>query len=125
MSTLLLAAIACMLLALTFYTIGVFAERRQGMLLRWHAIVFWCGFIFDTTGTTIMSKLSGAGFSFNLHGITGAVALFLMIFHACWATVILVKKDRSAQQTFHTFSILVWAIWLIPFVLGIFIGMGG
>lgn len=86
---------------------------------------FGVALFFDTIGTTIMSKLSGAGFSFNLHGITGAIALLLMIFHACWATIILVKKDRSAQQTFHKFSILVWAIWLIPFVLGIFIGIRG
>ncbi|MHC5228602.1 HsmA family protein [Enterococcus sp. LJL99] len=125
MSTLLLLAIICMTLALTFYTIGVFAERKKGMLLPWHAIIFWCGFVFDTTGTTIMSKISGSGFSFNLHGITGLIALLLMAFHAIWATIILIKKDTKAKHTFHKFSIIVWAIWLIPFVMGIFIGMKG
>ncbi len=124
MSNLLIAAIISMILALTFYTIGVFAERKSGTLLNWHGIIFWLGFIFDTTGTTIMSKISGGGFSFNLHGVTGLIALLLMAFHAIWATVILVKKNKAAQENFHKFSLLVWLIWLVPFVIGLIIGMG-
>lgn len=123
MSTLLIAAIILMTLALTFYTIGVFGEKKTGTLLKWHALIFWLGFICDTTGTTLMSKMSGAGFSLNAHGITGLIALLLMAFHALWATVILIKKDAHAQQVFHKFSIVVWAIWLVPYVLGMFIGM--
>lgn len=125
MSTLLILSIICMTLALTFYTIGVFAEKKTGTLLKWHAAIFWLGFIFDTTGTSIMGKISGGGFSFNLHGVTGAVALLLMAFHAIWATVILITKKETAKHTFHKFSIVVWAIWLIPYVIGIFIGMKG
>lgn len=124
MSVLLILAVISMILALTFYTIGVFAEKKTGILLKWHAIIFWFGFICDTTGTSIMGKIAGSGFSFNMHGITGLAALLLMAFHALWATVILIRKDNKAQQTFHKFSIVVWVIWLIPFVLGIFVGMG-
>ena len=98
MSHLLILAIICMTLALTFYTIGVFAEKKTGILLKWHAIVFWCGFIFDTTGTTIMSKISGTAFHFNLHGITGFIALLLMAFHAIWATVILIKNEYFVNR---------------------------
>ena len=32
-------------------------------------------------------------------------------------------KDEKAMHTFHRFSILVWVIWLIPFVLGMMMGM--
>jgi TIGR03987 family protein len=123
MSSLLLFAIISMVLALTCYTIGVFAERKKGILLPWHAVIFWLGFFFDSTGTRIMSHISGGQFAFNLHGITGLIALLLMAFHALWATVILIRKKRRSQENFHKFSILVWAIWLIPFVIGIFIGM--
>ena len=42
-------------LALVFYTIGVFAERRSGTLRPKHLAFFWTGFVFDTAGTTIMS----------------------------------------------------------------------
>ena len=65
-----------------------------------------------------MGRIAGDGFHFNLHGITGLIALLLMAFHAVWATVILIAKKEHAKQTFHKFSIMVWAIWLIPYVLG-------
>ncbi|XTR38713.1 HsmA family protein [Paraclostridium tenue] len=125
MSTLLISAIIFMTLALTFYTIGVFGEKKKGTLIKSHAIIFWIGFICDTTGTTIMSKISSGGFSFNLHGITGLIALLLMAFHAIWATIILRKNDEKAKQIFHKFSIVVWAIWLVPYILGMIIGMKG
>ena len=125
MSPLLISAIVFMTLALAFYTIGVFGEKKQGTLLKWHLVVFWIGFICDTTGTTIMSKIAKGGFSLNLHGITGLIALLLMAFHAIWATIILVKKDEKAKRVFHEFSIIVWAIWLIPYILGMIIGMRG
>lgn len=46
-------------LALVFYTIGVFAERRSGTLRPKHLAFFWTGFVFDTAGTTIMSMVAG------------------------------------------------------------------
>lgn len=39
-----------------------------------------------------MGQISGHNFNFNLHVITGSIALLLMAFHAVWATVILIKK---------------------------------
>ncbi len=78
MSILLIMAIIFMTLALVFYTIGVFAEKKSGSLLKWHALIFWLGFICDTSGTNIMGQISG---------------------------------HRS--------------IWLIPYIIGIYIGMNG
>jgi len=46
-----------------------------------------------------------------------------MFFHAFWATQILVQKDEEKKKTFHKFSILVWGIWLIPYLLGMLAGM--
>ena len=123
MSTLLITAIICMNLALIFYTTGVFAERKSGILKKWHTAVFWLGFTFDTTGTSVMSRIAGENFSFNLHGITGAIALSLMAFHAVWATGILIRGNEHAKKVFHKFSIVVWSIWLLPYVIGVFIGM--
>ncbi len=123
MSKLLILAILAITSALIFYTIGVFAEKKNGRLLRWHVFIFWCGFICDTTGTTLMTRLAGRSFELNLHGITGLIALLLMIFHALWATVILIENKEHSRQVFHKFSIVVWCIWLIPYFLGVFIGM--
>lgn len=125
MSTLLIAAIIFMTLALTFYTVGVFGEKKKGTLLKWHAVIFWMGFVCDTTGTAVMGKIAGTGFSFNIHGITGLIALLLMAFHAVWATVIVFRKEEHAKQIFHKFSIVVWGVWLVPYIMGMFIGMNG
>lgn len=123
MSKLLVFAIIFITSALIFYTIGVFAEKRKGTLLPWHVIIFWCGFICDTTGTSLMRKIAGMGMELNLHAITGGLALLLMAFHAIWATFILFKGTEHSKKIFHKFSIVVWCIWLIPYFIGLYIGM--
>jgi uncharacterized repeat protein (TIGR03987 family) len=120
MSVLLIVSIISISSALVFYTIGVWSEKFAGRLKPWHLILFWLGFVCDTTGTTLMSDMAGR-LEFNLHGLTGALAIFLMLGHALWATVVLVKKQEQAIQTFHHFSVFVWVVWLVPY----FTGMAG
>lgn len=55
------------------------------------------------------------GMSFDVHGIAGLAAIILMFIHAAWAFVVLRRQDAAALRTFHRFSIVVWAIWLIPY----------
>ncbi len=117
--TLLPVAIVSMFLALGLYSVGVWSEKIAGWLKPWHLACFAAGFIFDTTGTTIMSEIAGK-FEFNTHGITGAAAIFLMLAHAVWAGVVLWKKQDALRAQFHKFSLAVWTIWLVPFVSGIF-----
>lgn len=116
-------AIVFISLALVFYSVGVWSEKVQGDLKKWHLITFWIGLIFDTLGTTLMSKIANDGFKLNFHGITGIVAIALMLFHAIWATKVLLKNDPAQKKSFHKFSILVWFIWLIPYVSGMIFGM--
>lgn len=116
-------AITAITLALGFYSIGVWSEKLQGRLKRWHLVLFWIGFVFDTTGTTLMSKLVNDGFVLNFHGITGLLAIILMLVHAVWATTVLMKSKPEQLRNFHRFSIVVWIIWLIPFVSGAIFGM--
>lgn len=61
----------------------------------------------------------------GVHGVTGALAIILMIFHAVWATVTLSRKNEKQMETFHKFSMVVWLIWLIPYFIGMFMGMAG
>lgn len=126
MSTKLILAIITISLALVFYTVGVWTEHKQKSLKWPNLVFFWLGLVFDTTGTTIMTFISesnGTNGFLSVHGITGALAIVLMIVHAVWATVVLARKNEKAQHTFHRFSIVVWCIWLIPYLLGVFMGM--
>jgi uncharacterized repeat protein (TIGR03987 family) len=117
MTTQLTFATVSIVSALVFYSIGVWCERFAGRLKVWHLVLFWIGFCFDTTGTTLMANIAG-GMEFNIHGITGVLAIVLMLGHAIWATVVLVTKQENAIKNFHKFSLFVWLVWLIPFFSG-------
>jgi len=100
--------------ALLLYTIGVWAERIQGRLKIWHLVLFVFGLICDSVGTGMMFEFAG-GMRFDLHGITGLLAIILMMIHAVWALVVLIRKDERMIKNFHKFSIIVWILWLIPY----------
>ena len=125
MNPLLVLAMVAITLALVFYTVGVFGERRAGTLTKRYVVLFWLGFLFDTTGTTIMTVLAGemGGTGSPLHAVSGTIAIALMLFHAVWATVVLRRGDTRALTTFHRVSVVVWAIWLVPFFSGMAMGM--
>jgi len=102
-------------LALLFYSIGVWSERFSGKLKVWHLVFFWLGIICDTWGTGMMLEMAG-GLTFDIHGLTGLLAILLMLVHAIWATVVLVRKDEKMINNFHKFSVVVWLIWLVPYL---------
>ena len=107
-------AIIAINLALLFYSIGVWSERIQGRLKAWHTVFFWLGLVCDTVGTGIMFDYAG-GMKFDIHGVSGVLAIGLMLIHAIWATVVLLRKNEKMIANFHKFSIAVWLIWLIPY----------
>ena len=110
-------------LALVFYSIGVWSERFAKRLKVWHLVFFWLGIICDTWGTGMMFEGAG-GMTFDVHGLTGLLAIILMFVHAVWATVVLVRKDERWINSFHRFSVAVWVIWLIPYLSPMFFALG-
>ena len=118
----LMIAITFIFAACMFYTLGVWSEKIQKRLKVWHVVVFWLGFICDTIGTGAMGKLAGSIIQFNFHGLTGLLAILLMLFHAVWATIVIKRKDETQIIQFHKFSIVVWIIWIIPMVTGMILG---
>ena len=63
------------------------------------------------------------GMTFDIHGITGLIAILLMLIHAVWALIVLIRKDEKAILNFHKFSVIVWVIWLIPYFSPMLFGM--
>lgn len=113
-------------IALIFYSLGVWSERLAKYLKPGHVVAFWIGFIFDISGTYAMHLLAKGPFDITQpHTLTGQIALWLMLFHAIWATIVVVKQNESLRNKFHKFSIVVWLIWLIPYFGGLYLGMSG
>jgi uncharacterized repeat protein (TIGR03987 family) len=118
MNTTLIIAIVSIVTAAVIYTVAVFSERAAGVLKPWHLALFWGGLVFDTLGTTLMSDIAG-GWRWDLHGVIGAAAIVLMLVHSVWATLALLLDRRRALESFHTFSMAVWALWMGAFGSGI------
>ena len=111
-------------LALLFYSLGVWAERFARYLKGWHVLSFWIGFSFDITGTYAMHLISEHDFNFfEPHTFTGQIALWLMLIHAAWASWVIRKNKEDLRKKFHRYSLIVWLIWLIPYIGGMIMGM--
>ncbi len=120
----LILSIILITLALVFYSIGVWSEFYTKYLKAWHLFFFWFGFIFDVSGTIAMHKISDNGFNLlDPHTLTGQIALWLMLAHSIWATIIVKKGSEQLRVKFHKYSIVVWIIWLIPYFGGMIISM--
>jgi uncharacterized repeat protein (TIGR03987 family) len=112
--------------ALIFYSLGVWAERLARYLKSWHVVSFWIGFTFDVSGTWAMHLMAKGPFNLSEpHTLTGQMALWLMLFHAAWATNVVRKGSERMLTRFHRFSIFVWLFWLIPYIGGMYLGMRG
>lgn len=126
----LIAAIVLITLALIFYTAGVWTEHRAGTLRPGHVALFVTGLVFDTAGTTVMSIIARSGTvpdtALNqVMEVTGLLALILMAVHAVWAVVTLIRRRPRELAVFHRFSLVVWAIWLVPYITGMLGSMLG
>lgn len=117
MSPTLIGAVVTILSAAVLYSIAVFAEARSHQLKPWHLALFWLGLVFDTTGTTLMSRIAG-GFELNVHGALGVIAIVLMLVHAGWATIVLLMGREKWLRNFHHFSLTVWSLWMVALVTG-------
>jgi uncharacterized repeat protein (TIGR03987 family) len=110
--------------ALIFYSVGVWSERIAKNLKPWHVWAFWTGFLFDVCGTMAMHLIAEGSFDIlKPHTFTGQVAIWLMLVHAVWATRVAWKGSDKVRLGFHRYSIVIWVIWLVPYVGGMILGM--
>ena len=65
----------------------------------------------------------GQAAGFGIHGISGMLAIALMFVHATWATWVYVRGSGRARTAFHRFSTVVWLVWLVPYVIGMLVGI--
>ncbi len=111
-------------LALVFYSTGIWAERIVRLLKPWHVVTFWTGFAFDVSGTLAMHKMADGEFHLlEPHTLTGQIALWLMLAHAIWGTIVIRRGRSSMLVKFHRYSLFVWMVWLIPYFGGMMLAM--
>lgn len=112
MSPILIAATTIISLALIAYTIGVFGERQSGTLK-----LLTSHFLLDRPRMRLhrhrhhesLAQSSGGSISL-LHPVTGGLAIALMLFHATWATCVLLRGNSKQRHNFHRLDICVWLL---------------
>ena len=112
-----MAAVLGILLAAALYTTAAFSERRARLLKGRHLALFWAGLAVDTAATALMTRIAG-GLHADLHGLLGVGAILVMLGHTLWATAVLVLHREGLRRQFHTFSLTVWALWMVTLVSG-------
>lgn len=113
-----------MSLALVAYSAGVWLERARRDLKASHVLLFWAGLACDGFATSIMRGFVAAGEDPGImHTLTGLGAFGLMAIHAVWATFVLRTGSAEARAGFHRYSIVVWAVWLLPYFGGMIAGI--
>ena len=60
---------------------------------------------------------------FTIHTTTGFIGVGLMLVHALWSTLVILKNDENALEKFHRFSVFVWSIWFVSYLSGVGMGM--
>lgn len=124
MSNGLVIASSLITLALVFYSLGVWAERIRRYLKAWHVAAFWTGFAFDLSGTLAMHVIAQGPFDLREpHTLTGQIALWLMLAHAVWATMVVIRGNERVRAGFHRYSLFVWLVWLVPYFGGMYLGI--
>ena len=73
--------------------------------------------------TVFAIVLEPGGLTFA-NGITGVLAIVLMLIHAIWATVVIARRNERMIVRFHRLSLVVWLIWLVPYFSPMIFGMG-
>ena len=117
MSPLLILSTIAISAALVFYTWGVFGERRSGTLTWKYVTLFWIGLACDTTGTLMMNSMAAqtAG-GMGVHGITGVVAIVLMLIHALsekqlQGTNLEIIQDYFRDMNAEDYDVVTFAEW--------------
>ena len=60
----------------------------------------------------------GASGLSSLMAVSGTIAIALMAVHLGWAVVVLVRNREHEKRNFHRFSVAVWAVWLVSYLIG-------
>lgn len=104
--------------ALLLYSLVIWSHKFKKRLTPWMLWLFGIGLVADISGTVFLCVVAASRWVFNLHTMSGLIALLIMSLHFVWALLSIVRGGRF-EAYFNRFSVLAWLIWLVAFVSGI------
>jgi uncharacterized repeat protein (TIGR03987 family) len=122
MSNLILLSVVLITLALVLYSVAVWMNWRARRLTVAMAAIFWVAIVCDATATRLMG-LRAETIRWDLHTISGYLALLLMIALAAWGSAGLVTRREQWLTRFHRYAVPIWVIWVISYATGVYLGV--
>ncbi len=106
-------------LAFLLYSVAIWTEQLRGGLSRRIISVFIFGFICDVLGTFgMIAQARSHHAPISIHGLSGEIALVIMLIHLLWALKSIRSGGQSAER-FNCCSPYAWCVWMIAFLSGI------
>ncbi|MCC7258644.1 MAG: TIGR03987 family protein [Gammaproteobacteria bacterium] len=122
MSNLILLSVVLITLALVLYSVAVWLNRRSRRLTVANIVIFWCAVAADTLATRLMGARVET-IRWDLHTISGYLALALMAALTLWGTVALLRRRDDWIATFHKLALPIWVIWVGSYITGVYLGV--
>jgi len=119
MKPILLAGSTIVTLALIFYSIGVFTERKKKSITKRVLIFLSFGLLFDMTATACMI-IGSTNSPFTFHGFIGYTGLLAMIIETSLAWRFKIKNGTEAKVSkgLHMYTLIAYILWVAVYLTG-------
>ena len=119
MNSTLILGTRVVVLALIFYSIGIFTEQRKRHIKNVVLIFLTIGIILDITSTAFMI-IGSPNSPFTLHGFLGYSALLAMLIDTIlvWRFRLANGNDIEVSRSLHLYSRYAFSWWVIAFISG-------
>lgn len=122
MSNLILFSVVLITLALFLYSTAVWLNWRSRHLTMAYIAIFWCAVTADALATRLMGARVET-IRWDLHTISGYLALALMAGLTLWGTVALLQKRADRLARFHMLAMPIWIVWVGSYITGVYLGI--
>lgn len=122
MSNLILLSVVLITLALLLYSTAVRMNWQARRLRGAHVAIFWCAVTADALATRFMGARVET-IRWDLHTISGYLALALMAGLTLWGTAALLQKRDDRLASFHRLAIPIWIVWVGSYITGVYLGI--
>jgi uncharacterized repeat protein (TIGR03987 family) len=119
MKTILMIGVIIVILALIFYSLGIFTEQRHKRIDKRVLSFLSLGLIFDISATACMI-IGSTNSPFTFHGFIGYTGLLAMSIETFLAYQFYTKHGPNAKvsSALHWYSRLSYLLWVIVFITG-------
>lgn len=107
------------IIALVFYSIGYFNEKRHQLITSRILLFYSIGLALDITATTLMIIGSTRGMM-TLHGVIGYSSLLGMLTDTflLWRHNLREGPGEKVSRSLHLYSRIAYSWWIIAFITG-------